>query len=128
MPDVGDKQRCTTVGCRGEMVLRERRPAASSIPHQIGSGQPFPTTDRLRIWMCELDPKHVEVVGWGMRPIKDCSVAGCKGVMVHTTKGRSRLEGDVRRERPGQPYAMLQWEPGWLCLENEKHFESAVKP
>ncbi len=128
MAEVGDKQRCTTIGCRGEMILRERRPAASSIPQQIGSGQPFPTTGRLKVWMCDTNPLHVEVLGWGMRPVKVCSVKGCNGAMVHTTKGRSKIEGEMLRDRPGQSYAMLEWEPGWVCLENETHFEPAARP
>src|SRR5712692_7766769 len=76
MAEVGDRQRCTQIGCRGAMVLRTCRPAAA-IPQQIGSGQPFPTTGLLQVWMCELDPKHVEVLGWETRPVKECSIAGC---------------------------------------------------
>jgi len=126
MARIGDKQDCTCSGCRAQMVLKECRMASSSLPKAVAAGAPFPTTDRLEVWFCEMNPKrHVEVRTWGVRPVKDCSAAGCHGVMVHSEKGRIKVPEDLRK-LPGQPYPMLKFEAGWVCMENETHFEASV--
>lgn len=102
--------------------------AVSSAPKRASAGAPFPTTDRLEVWFCEMNPRrHVEVRTWGLRPVKDCSVAGCKGVMIHSDKGRLNLP--LIGEKPaGAPYNMMRFEPGWVCMEDESHFEPGERP
>lgn len=128
MPEKGDKQACTYQGCAAQMVLKECRMAGSSLPQEVTAGAPFPASDRLEVWFCQMNPRrHVEVRTWGTRPIKDCSVAGCKGVMVHSLKGRIKVPEDPQKV-PGQRYPMLKFEAGWVCMENESHFEPAAGP
>jgi hypothetical protein len=98
--------------------------ATSSAPQAVAAGAPLPTTDRLHVWFCEMNPRrHVEVRTWGPRPVKDCSVLGCAGVMVHADRGRIHAPEDLRK-LPGRLYAKLKYEAGWVCLENESHFEA----
>ena len=70
--------------------------------------------------------RHLEVPTWGTRPVKDCSVQGCSGVMVHSDKGRIHVPDDLRK-LPGQPYPTLRFDAGWVCMENESHFEAASR-
>ena len=124
MPELGDEQDCTYPGCKGKMVLKEGRMAAASARQAPSAGAPFPTTKHLHVWFCELNPwRHVEVPSWGMRPVKDCSMARCAGVMIHSDKGRIQVPEDLRK-RPGKPYPALEYEAGWVCIENDSHFES----
>jgi hypothetical protein len=108
------------------MVLESRRVAP--IPREVPAGAPFRDADRLEVWICEMNPKrHVEVRTWGLRPVKDCSVDGCNGVMVHSDKARMTAPDDISKQ-PGKPYALVKYEAGWVCLDNRGHFEPGRKP
>ncbi len=120
---VKDQQDCAFPGCPAQAVLRETIPDPNALPRAVGPGDEFPHRPRLTAWICEMNPKrHVEVLGWGFRPIKDCTILGCDGVMIHTDKARHTAPDDLRK-LPGKPYAKLSHHAGYLCMKNESHIE-----
>jgi hypothetical protein len=118
-----DKQRCNYPGCSAQAVLKEMIPDPLGLPRMVSAGSQFPQPQRLRAWVCEMNPKrHVEVVGWGFRPTKACSVPGCDGVMIHSDKARVTAPDDIRK-LPGKPYSRVFQHAGYLCMKNESHVE-----
>lgn len=118
-----EKQRCKYPGCRAEAVLRELIPDPNARPVRVQAGEEIPRRSRLRAWVCQMNPKrHIEVIGWGFRPTKDCSVAGCDGVMIHTARARfSAPEGSEVPVR--KTYPRLEQHGGFLCMTDESHVE-----
>jgi hypothetical protein len=123
MPEIGDKRQCSHPGCTANQVLRERHSPEVPMPGRIDAGSPYPpTTQKLHVWMCEMNPLHVEVWTWGMRPTKKCPT--CGGTMVHSDKWKMHAPDDIRKKL-GQPYARITEIPGFVCLENHGHFEES---
>lgn len=121
-----DKQRCEFPGCPAQAALRELIPDPNALPRMVKAGDDFPKRARLRAWVCEMNPKqHIQVIGWGFRPTKDCIVAGCDGVMIHTDRARYSAPEDLRRPLGGQ-WAKLGQHPGFLCMKDEMHVELDV--
>jgi len=84
-----EKRRCKFPGCPAEAVLKELITDPNARPERVEAGEEIPQRLRLRAWVCQLNPRrHIEVVGWGRRPMKECSVQGCDGVMIHTARAR----------------------------------------
>lgn len=122
MPEIRDKRQCSYPGCPAKQVLREKHSPEPPIPNRVQAGQPFPPTQKLHVWVCEMNPLHVEVRTWGMRPTKKCPK--CGGTMVHSDTWKMHVPDDISRQ-PGKPYAMLTEIPGFVCLENPDHFEES---
>ena len=129
MAEIGDRRRCSFVPCKGEMELKRKHFAPGAvIPERVEPGEAFPDKTRRRAWQCSLEPKrHVEVEGWGIRPVKDCTVKGCGGVMVHSDKARTSAPDSIRRQ-PTRDYARAIYEAGYICLEDAEHFEPSATP
>ena len=70
-----------------------------------------------------MNPKrHIEIIGWGFRPTKDCSVLGCDGVMIHTERARFRAPDGS--ELPVQKNVCeVEQRSGFLCMKDESHVE-----
>jgi hypothetical protein len=78
-------------------------------------------------WHCTLEPRrHVEVAHWGVRPLKGCTVKGCRGIMVHWGRVRT-LAPDPLRNRKDQHAKKVVYRSGYVCIENAAHFEPDVK-
>jgi hypothetical protein len=94
-------------------------------PKQLDAGDRYPRTNRrLKVWICTEAPrKHVEVYGWGLRPIQDCTFEGCKGIMVNHFAARENAStGSDEPVRKGN-FGRLEPQAGWLCMENpDQHF------
>jgi hypothetical protein len=129
MPEPGDKRPCNYPGCRATMVLRRKSgDPGATIPGRVEPGMIYPRAQRLDVWVCEFNPReHVEVRTWGARPVKPCAFKDCKGPMVHSDKGRMLVPENIEKE-PGRPYATIQYQAGWVCLEDAEHFEPGEKP
>jgi hypothetical protein len=121
-----DRRPCEFPGCAAHAVLRELIPDPNSLPRMVNPGDEYPQPARLRAWVCEMNPKrHIQVIGWGFRPTKDCIVAGCDGVMIHTDRARYSAPEDLRRPLRGQ-WAKLEQHAGFLCMKNETQVELDV--
>ena len=120
MPEIGDKRQCSYPGCPARQVLREKHSPEVPMPARVEAGTRYPPTQKLHVWMCEMNALHVEVRTWGMRPTKKCPI--CGGTMVHSDKWKMHAPDDIRK-KPGQPYARITEIPGFVCLENPDHFE-----
>jgi hypothetical protein len=68
MPQIGDKRQCGYPGCEAKQVLRERHSPEVAMPSRVEAGTPYQPTQKLHVWMCEMNPLHVEVRTWGLRP------------------------------------------------------------
>jgi hypothetical protein len=118
-----EKQDCPFPGCPAKAVLTEMIPDPNGLPRMVEKGDEFPRRARLRAWVCEMNPKrHVEVLGWGPRRVKDCTAPGCDGVMIHTERASFTAPDDLRK-LPGKPYARLSQHAGYLCMTDESHVE-----
>lgn len=122
MPEIGDKRDCTYPGCAAKQVLREKHSPETPILGSVEADQPFPPTQRLHVWICEMNLLHAEVRTWGMCPTKKCP--SCGGTMVHSDKWKTHVPADITRH-PGKPYARLSAIRGFVCLENPDHFEES---
>ena len=121
-----DKHRCEFPGCPAQADLSELIPDPDAVPRMVSPGDEFPKRPKLRAWVCEMNPKrHIQVIGWGFRPTKDCIVAGCDGVMIHTHGARYSAPEDLRRALGGQ-WAKLGQHSGFLCMKDETHAELDV--
>jgi hypothetical protein len=76
------------------------------------------------VWICTADPcKHVEVQGWGVRPIQDCTFEGCNGVMVNYFAARENASSGWDQTVLKGNFGRLESQGGWLCIENaDEHF------
>ena len=124
MAETGDRRQCSFLGCRGEMVLKPKhRLVGATMPSAVKSGDAFPETPRLSAWVCTLQPRrHIEVEGLGIRPLKDCRVEGCDGVMVHMDKARTLTPASGARQ-PTRAWPTIAYQSGFVCLEDGEHFE-----
>jgi hypothetical protein len=104
-------------------VLQDFIPDPNALPKMVEPGGEFPSRPRLRGWVCEMNPRrHVEVIGWQLRPVKDCSVPGCDGVMIHTSRARYNSPATTPR-LPSKTYQRVGAIAGFLCMKNEGHVE-----
>jgi hypothetical protein len=105
------------------MTLTSKPQAAKRPPR----GQKKPEAQGLSAWHCTIDPKrHVEVPNLGLRPVKDCTVKSCTGVMVHWGRVRA-LAPDHLRSRNGQQAWRVVYRSGYVCVENAEHFDPDSK-
>jgi hypothetical protein len=117
------KQHCEFPGCPAQARLTELIPDPNALPRMVKAGDEFPKRTHLKAWVCEMNPKrHVQVIGWGFRLLKDCTVPGCDGVMIHTDKARITAPDDLRK-LPSKPYARLIEQAGFLCMKDKSHVE-----
>jgi hypothetical protein len=71
-------------------------------------------------WHCTVEPRrHVEVAHWGVRPLKGCTVKGCKGIMVHWGRVRALAPDPIRGPRASR----VVYRSGYVCIEDAAHFE-----
>ena len=112
MPHPGDRRSCAAPGCTGTQHFFEKPPLPRPLQLEADLS---PTIRQLRVWVCDMQPGHIEVVPHGCVPVRDCTVAGCPGMMVYLTKGREEFVREVRHM--GRVLQTTTWKPGWVCIE-----------
>ena len=120
MPQVLDRHPCSFRPCRGEMTLVAREHALAPVERRKRGKKPD-VPQGLSAWHCTIEPKrHVEVSNLGIRPLKDCTVPGCGGVMIHWGRVRavSSLNGGRRKEAP-----KIVYRSGYVCVDDAEHFQ-----
>jgi hypothetical protein len=122
MAEVEDRRPCSFHRCHGEMTLKKHH-AVGPPPRRMEPGQKTREPQWLRAWECTSDPRrHVEVVNWGVRPLKTCTVKGCTGVMVHWGRVRALTPDNLRR-RNGNAAFKIVYLSGYVCIEDAEHFD-----
>jgi hypothetical protein len=122
MADNEDRRPCSFRQCHGEMMLKKHQPGGAP-PARRPDAKKTREPQWLRAWECTSDPRrHVEVVNWGVRPLKACTVKGCKGVMVHWGRVRALAPDNIRR-RNGNAAFKIVYLSGYVCIEDAEHFD-----
>jgi len=101
------------------MTLVARDPALAPVDRRKRGKKPD-VPQGLSAWHCTIEPKrHVEVSNLGIRPLKDCAVPGCGGVMIHW--GRVRAVSSLNGHRKEAP--KIVYRSGYVCVDNAEHFQ-----
>jgi hypothetical protein len=123
MADIEGRRPCSFRQCHGEMLLKKHQPAGPPPARKRDADTKPHEAQWLRAWECTSDPRrHVEVVNWGVRPLKACTVKGCKGIMVHWGRVRALAPDNLRR-RNGQTAFKIVYRSGYVCIEDAEHFD-----
>jgi hypothetical protein len=123
MADIEERRPCSFRQCRGQMLLKKHQPPAAPSSSTGKNGKKGHEAQWLRAWECTSEPRrHVEVVNWGVRPLKACTHKGCKGIMVHWGRVRALTPDNLRR-RTGQPAFKIVYLSGYVCIEDAEHFD-----
>jgi hypothetical protein len=123
MPELGDEQDCTYPG-----LQRENGPQGASHGGCVGAAG---TVRWCTIPNDQTPPRLV---------LRAESLPACRGSVVGDAAGQGLFDGKMRGrddplgqgpaftcqrisgKRPGKPYPTLEYEAGWVCIENDAAF------
>ncbi len=119
MAELDNRHPCPFRPCQGEMTLTPH----DQVVTESGRRRKTEKAQWLSAWHCTVEPqRHVEVGKLGVRPLKNCTVKGCAGMMVHWGRVRTVTPENPERQRLSSKPQVV-YRSGYVCIENAEHFD-----